>query len=133
MGKYFTIEELCKSSTAEKRGISNVPNYTQKKNLEELIKNILDPLREAYGKPIYVNSGFRSRELNIAVKGASMSEHKKGMAADLDVHSREGNKQLFELIQKLNLPFRQLIDEKDFSWVHVSYDPNDIKRQVLKL
>lgn len=133
MGKYFSIEELCQSNTANARGIDNTPNAIQKTNLENLIKNILDPLREAYGKPISVNSGFRCEALNRAVGGAKNSEHLSGCAADIDVHSIEGNKELFELIQKLNLPFRQLIDEKNMSWIHVSYNPSDIKRQVLKL
>lgn len=133
MGKYFTVNELCKSDTARLRGIDNTPNATQISNMEELIKNVLDPLREAYGKPINVNSGFRCLALNKAVGGAKNSEHMTGCAADIDVHSIQGNKQLFDLIQKLNLPFRQLIDESNFSWVHVSYNKNDIKRQVLKL
>lgn len=133
MGKYFTVEELCKSNTAKAKGISNVPNHIQTYNLEQLIQNVLDPLREAYGKPIYVNSGFRCPKLNKEVGGKWNSEHLDGRAADIDVHSKEGNKQLFDLIQKLNLPFRQLIDEADFSWVHVSYNKNDVKRQVLKL
>lgn len=133
MGKYFSIEELYQSNTANARGIDNTPNAIQKTNLENLIKNILDPLREAYGKPISVNSGFRCEALNRAVGGAKNSEHLSGCAADIDVHSVTGNKELFELIQKLNLPFRQLIDEKNMSWVHVSYNPSDIKRQVLKL
>lgn len=133
MGKYFTVNELCKSDTARVKGIDNTPNAIQISNMEELIKNVLDPLREAYGKPINVNSGFRSPALNKAVGGAKNSEHMTGCAADIDVHSIQGNKQLFYLIQKLNLPFRQLIDESNFSWVHVSYNKNDIKRQVLKL
>lgn len=133
MGKYFTVNELCKSDTARLRGIDNTPNAIQISNMEELIKNVLDPLREAYGNPINVNSGFRCPALNKAVGGAKNSEHMTGCAADIDVHSIQGNKQLFDLIQKLNLPFRQLIDESNFSWVHVSYNKNDIKRQVLKL
>lgn len=133
MGKYFSINELCQSSTAKAKGIDNTPNALQITNLENLITNILDPLREAYGKPIYVNSGFRCELLNKAVGGAKNSEHLSGSAADIDVNSVEGNKELFELIQKLNLPFRQLIDEKNMSWVHVSYNPTDIKRQILKL
>lgn len=75
MGKYFTVEELCKSNTAKAKGISNVPNHIQTDNLEQLIKNVLDPLREAYGKPIYVNSGFRCETLNKAVGGTRNSEH----------------------------------------------------------
>lgn len=133
MGKYFTIQELCKSDTARARGIDNTPSEDVKKNLEALIENVLDPLREAYGKPIYVNSGYRCPALNKAVGGVSNSEHKTGMAADLDTNDKKENKKLFDLAQKLNLPFRQLIDEANLSWVHISYNPNDIKRQVLKL
>lgn len=133
MGKYFTISELCKSDTANARGIDNTPTDDVKENLDALIENVLDPLREAYGKPIYINSGYRCSELNKAVGGVSTSEHQSGRAADIDTHDYEENKKLFKLIQELNLPFRQLIDESNFSWVHVSYNPNDIKRQVLKL
>lgn len=133
MGKYFTINELCKSDTANARGIDNTPTDEIKENLEALIENVLDPLREAYGKPIYINSGYRCPELNKAVGGVSTSEHQSGRAADIDTHDYEENKKLFKLIQELNLPFRQLIDESNLSWVHVSYNPNDIKRQVLKL
>lgn len=133
MGKYFTVEELCKSDTAKARGIDNTPNAEQRNNLEELITNVLDPLREAYGKPIYVNSGFRCPALNKAVGGVGNSEHLTGNAADIDVHTRDGNRKLFQLAQDLNLPFRQLIDESNLAWVHISYNKNDIKRQVLKL
>lgn len=131
--KYFTIDELCHSDTAKSKGIDNTPSEEVKKNLEALIENVLDPLREAYGKPIYINSGYRCSELNKAVGGVSTSEHQSGRAADIDTHDYEENKKLFKLIQELNLPFRQLIDESNLSWVHVSYNPNDIKRQVLKL
>lgn len=133
MSKYFTIEELIHSDTAIARGIDNTPNEEQKANLQALIDNVLDPLREAYGKPIYVNSGFRCKELNEAVGGVYNSEHLTGCAADIDTYFNEENKKLFELAQELNLPFRQLIDESNLSWVHISYNPNDIKRQVLKL
>lgn len=133
MGKYFSLDELCHSDTAKAKGIDNTPSEEVKKNLEALIENVLDPLREAYGKPIYINSGYRCSELNKAVGGVSTSEHQSGRAADIDTHDYEENKKLFKLIQELNLPFRQLIDESNLSWVHVSYNPNDIKRQVLKL
>lgn len=133
MGKYFSLDELCHSDTAKAREIDNTPSEEVKKNLEALIENVLDPLREAYGKPIYINSGYRCLELNKAVGGVSTSEHQSGRAADIDTHDYEENKKLFKLIQELNLPFRQLIDESNLSWVHVSYNPNDIKRQVLKL
>lgn len=133
MSKYFTIDELCHSDTANARGIDNTPTEEVKENLQALIDNVLDPLREAYGKPIYVNSGYRCPALNKAVGGVSASEHLSGRAADIDTHSYSENKKLFELAQELNLPFRQLIDESNLSWVHISYNSNDIKRQVLKL
>lgn len=131
--KHFTIEELCHSDTANARGIDNTPTEEVKENLKALIENVLDPLREAYGKPIYVNSGYRCPALNKAVGGVNTSEHQSGRAADIDTHDYNENKKLFELAQELNLPFRQLIDEANLSWVHISYNSNDIKRQVLKL
>ena len=82
-GKYFTLSELCNSNTAKKNGINNIPNSTQKANLYQLIKNILDPVRECYGAPIYVNSGFRSPEVNKLVGGAANSQHLTGQAADI--------------------------------------------------
>lgn len=131
--KYFTIEELCQSDIATKKGIKNNPTPEQADNLVKLVENVLDPLRTAWGKPIIVNSGYRCVALNMAVGGANNSDHVKGMAADITTGTKGGNKQLFELAKSLNLPFRQLIDEKQFAWVHISYNENDIKRQVLSL
>lgn len=132
--KYFTIAELTSSSTAKARKIDNMPpDSAITHNLEQLTEKILDPLREAYGKPITVNSGYRCPALNAAVNGSRTSDHLKGMAADITGGSKAENKKLFELIKKLNLPFKQLIDEKNLSWVHVSYDSGNIKRQILKL
>jgi len=131
--KYFTIAELCKSTTADRYGIDNRCKKEHVVNLTALVNNVLDPLREAYGKPITVNSGFRSPELNKKIGGVSTSDHLKGMAADITGGSPAENKRLFYLIQSLKLPFKQLIDEKNFDWVHVSYDPNNLKHQVLAL
>lgn len=131
--KYFTIKELTKSDTAELNCIENLPSPEEISNLEKLINNVLDPLREAYGKPIYVNSGYRSFKLNRIVGGSSTSEHMRGMAADITTGTHEGNKRLFELSKELNLPVRQCIDEYDYRWIHVSYNEKDIKRQYLHL
>lgn len=130
--KYFTIEELTKSSTATSKGIDNTPTQEIKDNLKELIEKVLDPLRELYGKPIYVNSGYRCPELNKAVGGSNTSQHMTGCAADITAGSKEENEKLFNLI-KDNLKFDQLIDEKNFQWVHVSYDKNRLRNQVLSL
>ena len=131
--KYFTIAELCKSTTAEKAGIDNRCKKEHVANLTLLVDNVLDPLREAYGKPIHINSGFRCSALNKKIGGVSTSDHLKGMAADITGGSPVENRRLFNLIQELKLPFKQLIDEKHFEWVHVSYDQDNLKRQILAL
>lgn len=130
--KFFTIKELCKSSTATLKRIDNTPNAEIVNNLEQLVDNILDPLREEYGKPIKVNSGYRSQALNDAVGGSKTSQHKYGLAADITTGSRLENKKLFILVQKMNLPFDQLIDEKSYSWIHISFSKNP-RKQILHL
>lgn len=130
--KYFTIKELCKSSTAKANGIDNTPNATITTNLEKLVKYILDPLRERFGKPIIVNSGYRCPKLNKAVNGSKTSHHLLGLAADITGGSIAMNKILFNLIQSLDLPFDQLIDEKNYKWIHVSYSDNP-RKQILHL
>lgn len=132
--KYFTLNELTASSTAKRKGIDNTPDATVKANLTALVANILDPLREAYGKPIVVSSGYRSPKLNRAVGGAAKSQHVTGQAADIHTLSDTpaDNKKLFDLILKLKLPFDQLINEYDFNWVHVSFSPRN-RRQILKI
>lgn len=131
--KYFTIKELCTSSTAQQKGIDNKPTPGIEQNLELLVKYVLDPLREAWGKPITVTSGYRCPALNRAVSGAKNSHHITGMAADITTGSKVDNKKLFQLVLDLKLVFTQLIDEKNYSWIHISYDPDNLKRQVLKL
>mgnify|MGYP001078906209 CR=1 FL=1 len=132
--KYFTIAELCKSDTADRLGIDNRLPKDLLPNVENLITEVLDPLREWYGKPITVNSGFRSPALNKAVGGSATSDHMQGRAADITGGSPAENKKLFNLVQSLGLPFDQLIDEKNFAWVHVSYrSEKENRKQVLKL
>ena len=130
--KYFTIEEMIKSSTATAKRIDNTPNQTVIDSLTKLIEAVLDPLREWYGKPIIVNSGYRCEALNKAIGGAKSSQHMLGEAADITVGSKEENEKLFDYI-KDNLEFDQLINESDFSWVHVSYREGRLRKQVLEL
>ena len=134
MGKYFTINELTKSSTAQRLHINNNPTQEVKDNLNKLIDNVLDPLRELYGKPIIVNSGYRSFKLNKAVGGAKNSQHLVGQASDIRTvqNTKESNKELFDLIKNSKLPFDQLINEYDYNWVHVSYSPRN-RRQILTI
>lgn len=131
--KHFTIAELSRSTTATSKGIDNIPPSGVIIALTALVEKVLDPAREAFGAPILVNSGYRSLALNKAVGGAATSQHLRGEAADLDTGSREGNRRLFEIIKARGV-FDQLIDEKDFAWVHVSYRANGINRkQTLKI
>lgn len=130
--KYFTINELTNSQTAKQRGIDNTPPKEVVLNLVKLVNNVLDPLRERYGKPIKVTSGYRSEELNRSLKGAKTSHHLKGQAADITVGTKIGNRLLYEIIRD-NFKYTQLINEHDFSWVHVSYDENDLRMQQLKI
>ena len=125
-----------RSQTADARGISNKCNIEQADNIQRLIAEVLDPLREAYGKPIRVTSGFRSPELNKAVGGSRTSDHMTGCAADIvgTPNNKEENKKLFELVQELGLSYDQLIDEKNFRWVHVSFRSKETNRmQILHL
>lgn len=131
--KYFTLGELTRSDTAGRLGIKNTCTREEAANLMELVAKVLDPLREAYGKPITVNSGYRSARLNRAVGGKPTSQHVRGEAADITAGSREENKKLIEIIRG-NLEYDQLIDEKDGSWVHVSYKRvGKNRKQFLKL
>lgn len=132
--KYFTFRELTKSATADAKGIDNTPSPAIKVALKMLVDNVLDPLREAWGAPIIVTSGYRCPRLNQAVKGAKSSQHLKGEAADIRTVSDKpsDNKKLFDLIVKLKLPYDQLIDEYGYNWIHVSYGSRH-RRQILHI
>lgn len=131
--KDFTLDELTKSATAKRKGIDNTPSEEVIANLTTLCVKVLQPLRNAYGEPIIITSGYRCDKLNKAVGGAKNSHHRYGMAADIRTVSdrREDNRKLFDLVKTLDLPFTQLIDEYNYDWVHVSFDPKNNKRQIL--
>lgn len=135
--KYFTISELCKSTTADAFHINNQPTPDIVDNLEILINECLDKIRETFGKPIYVNSGYRCKELNNRVKGSKTSHHLYGKAADITLKSKKLNKVLFKLIKDMitsgTLKCTQLIDEYNYQWIHVSYDKENLKCQILHL
>ena len=132
ISKHITYLEATQSPTATKLGINNNPNEAQLEAMKLVAEKCFEPLRTWYGKPIKVNSFFRSDLLNRAVKGAITSQHKKGEAIDIDAGSKEENKKLFEWI-KANLIWDQLINEYDFSWVHVSYSKTKNRKQILAI
>jgi hypothetical protein len=124
---YFTLKEFEKSKTAEKLGINNVIPYSKILNIQYLIDKVLNPIREKYGKPITISSGYRSPALNKAVGGVPTSQHladNNCAAADIDVGNKLDNEKLFNLIKEMvnnkEIDVDQLINEHQFDWIHIS-------------
>lgn len=114
----FTLEEMTVTQEGTRRGIANIPDVREINYLRELCRNVLEPLREALGKPIVVSSGFRSQTINSMVGGAKTSDHLYGRAADIIVPGYTPLA-VAKKIVAMNLPFKQVIEEFG-SWVHVS-------------
>lgn len=127
--KNFTLTELTRTNT----GLTNQPNNQEIKALTNLCIKVLQPARDMYGGIVRVNSGFRCFAVNRAVGGARNSRHMYGEAADITAFTKPNNKKLFELIRD-NLSFDQLINERNYSWIHVSYKSDEKNRnQILHL
>ena len=130
--KHFTIKELIRSETAKLMGINNTPPANAIIALHDLVDNVLDPLREAWGAPIRVTSGYRCPELNKLVGGTSTSQHQRGEAADITIGNPARNRRLLALIKRLDLPVDQCIDEKGCRWIHVSHRFGHNRRMYMK-
>lgn len=120
----FTLEEL----TVTNQRVRNEANEEEIKHLKALAVNILQPLRDAIGKPIHINSAFRSESVNRLVGGSPTSQHRLGQAADIRVDGMTP-RQVVRKIMELKLPYDQLIEEP--SWTHVSFGPRK-RRQTLR-
>ena len=120
----FSLAEL----TATGRNLPNVPNANEVANLKALASKILQPLRDSLGKPVLVNSAFRSEAVNRAVGGTATSQHRLGQAADIWVPGMSST-ELAKHIVAIGLPFDQVIEEFG-RWVHVSYGPRHRKQQL---
>ena len=133
--KNFTLSEMVKSETALRHGMDNTPGEAEIENLKQLAEKVLQPVRDAYGKGVKVNSGYRHPEVNAKVGGSKTSDHCKGQAADIEIPG-VANADLAKWITE-NLDFTQVILEfytpgvPDSGWVHVSFDPDNLKKQVL--
>jgi zinc D-Ala-D-Ala carboxypeptidase len=131
----FTLAEMIKSETALRHDMDNTPGETEIANLKALAENVLQPVRDHFGKGVKVNSGFRHPEVNAKVGGSKTSDHCQGQAADIEIPG-VANADLAQWIVD-NLDFRQVILEfytpgvPDSGWVHVSYVAGDNKKQVL--
>lgn len=136
LSKNFTLSELTYSSTAKANKVDNTPDRWELDNLKKLCNEVLQPIRDKWDDSIFINSGFRNPIVNRLVKGSTSSQHLKGEAADITVGSKSGNKKLFDMIVQLieneEIIVGQLIDEKDYSWIHISL-PYKRVNQILHL
>lgn len=126
LSRNFSLNEMLVTST----GIPNIPTEKEINNMKLLAENVLQPLRDHINRPVIVTSGFRSKAVNSAVGGSKTSGHMLGTAADITAGNRHLNKQIYNYIRD-NCEFRQLIDEYDYSWIHVEYREGDNKKQEL--
>ena len=124
LSRNFTLSELTKSDTAIRKGINNNPNAEQIEKLKALCENILQPVRDHFGR-VKVTSGFRSVDLCLAIGSSSNSQHARAEAADFECVGVD-NAELADWI-KDNLPYDQLIveyytpGEPNSGWIHCSY------------
>ena len=133
LSKNFSLDEFINSNTAKRLCIENTPNYKQKESLKRLCDNVLQPLRDILGQ-IRISSGFRHKLLNSAINGAYLSQHTKGEAADCNyyINGDKRNDILFTTIIENELPFDQLINEFDYSWIHISHKEKNNRKQILQ-
>jgi hypothetical protein len=137
LSKNLSLAEVMRSETAKRKGISNMPTPEHIENFKKLAENVFQPIREHFGVPIHISSGYRSKALNTAVGGSLSSQHCKGEAIDIDMDGTSiTNKQIFDFV-KANVNFDQMIWEfgtdANPDWVHVSYNSDGPQRkQILK-
>ena len=131
----FSLHELTKSETALRMGLDNTPGPVETEYLKILAERVLQPIRDHFQKGVKVNSGYRSPDSNSAVGRSRTSDHCKGQAADIEIPGVP-NAELAQWIMD-NLDYTQLILEfytpgiPDSGWVHVSYNPDNLKKQEL--
>lgn len=132
ISKHISFEEATKSPTALRLGIHNEPNAAEIACMRMVAEYCFEPLREWYMHPIKINSFFRCKELNDAVGSKDTSYHRLGMAIDMDAGSKEENRRIYEWCRD-NLKFTELINEYNFSWVHIAYDPHRLTNTLKKI
>ena len=138
LSKYVSLAEVTRSDTAKRKGIDNSPTAEHLENLKVISEEVFDKVREYFGVPIFISSGYRSAALNKAIGGSATSDHNLGKALDLDQDGHGNgvtNADVFNYI-KNNLDFDQLIWEfgtdKNPDWVHVGYRKGANRKQILK-
>lgn len=136
MTEHFTLNEFLRSDTASRYKIDNTPNKEQLENIEFVARQ-LEIIRSYYNKPMFISSGFRTKELNTLLKGSKTSQHMQGLAVDINLKSKEENRIFFNLVYKLikekKIKVYQLIDEYNYKWVHIGFSKTNPKGQILHL
>lgn len=133
LSKNFALSEITHSNTAKRLGIDNEPTETHLQNMQHLVDNLIQPLRDSIG-PIRISSGYRNPSLNRAIGGSSSSQHCKGQALDLQFWQKGKmmNELIYEWVLDSGLEFDQMINEFDFAWIHISLKDKDNRKQVLE-
>lgn len=134
LAEHFTLREMIQSGTARRLGIDNIPDEQAVAHLRQLCQEVLEPLRRQFGM-IRISSGYRCRELNDAVGGATNSQHLRGQAADIHCSSLSEARRKYDYIRR-NLPFDQLLLEQRLingcCWLHVSYVSQQLNRHTAR-
>jgi hypothetical protein len=135
LSKNLSLAEVMRSETAKRKGVSNMPTEAHIANFKLLAEKVFQPIREHFGVPIHISSGYRSAALNKAVGGSATSQHCTGEAIDIDMDGTTiTNAAIFNYI-KDNLEFDQLIAEfpvnSNPAWVHVSYESSGKQRKQI--
>jgi len=131
ISKHITLQEATESATALRMGIKNTPNEVELDAMKYVAENLFEPTREWYDKPIKINSFFRCLALNKAVKGSLTSGHLLGNSIDISAGSKAENKKIFDFIKLSGLEFDQLINEYNYTWLHISLKKTGNRKQML--
>lgn len=133
LSEHLALSEVIRSESAKRNGISNMPTPEHIENFKLLAEKVFEPIRVHFRCPIHISSGYRSKELNTLVGGSATSQHCTAEALDVDMDGTPHgvtNKMVFDFI-KSSLEFDQLINEFDYSWVHVSYSSKGKNRKQI--
>ena len=133
LSKNFVLSEITRSNTAKRLGIKNEPTKKHLANIQRLVTELIQPMRDALG-PIRISSGYRSPQLNRAIGGSTKSQHCKAEALDLQFwkDGKMCNEEIYNWVLKSGLEFDQMINEFDFSWIHISLKEERNRKQVLE-
>ena len=129
----FVLSEITRSNTAKRLGIDNGPNKEHLQNIQRIITNLIQPMRDAIG-PIRISSGYRNPNVNRAIGGSTKSQHCKGEALDLQFWNdgQISNKEIYDWVLRSDVEFDQMINEFDFAWIHISLIKEGNRKQVLE-